>query len=50
MRVSAFLSSLSGSKWIRDEVEGKAADHLDLAEELFENFLKLGARELLCTV
>lgn len=50
MRVSAFLSSLSGSKWIRDEVEGKAADHLDLAEELFESFLRLGARELLCTV
>lgn len=50
MRVSAFLSSLSGAKRIRDEVEGKASDHLDLAEDLFERFIKLGARELMYTV
>jgi len=50
MRVSAFLSSLSGAKRIRDEVEGNASDHLDLAGELFERFLTLGARELLCEV
>ena len=50
MRVSAFLSSLSGAKWIRDEVEGKASENLDLAGELLERFLKLGARDLLCEV
>lgn len=50
IKITAFLSSLSGSRWIRDEVEGKADDRLKLAEELFGRFLKLGARELLCSV
>jgi hydroxymethylbilane synthase len=50
IHIYAFLSSLSGGKWIRDEIEGKAEDHLALADSLFRRFLELGARELLCSV
>jgi len=50
IKLFAFLSSLSGAKWIRDEIEGNVPDRLSLADELFERFLRMGARELLCSV
>jgi hydroxymethylbilane synthase len=50
IHIRAFLSSLSGDKWIRDEIEGNTADSTALADALFERFLELGARKLLCSV
>jgi len=47
MRVDAFVGLPDGSEWIRDRVEGEAAQPAVLGAELAQRLLATGAREIL---
>ena len=47
MRIDAFVGLPDGGEWIRDRVEGDAADPAALGAELAGRLLSAGARELL---
>jgi hydroxymethylbilane synthase len=47
VRVDAFVGLPDGSEWVRDTVEGGAADSVSLGRELAERLVAAGAGELL---
>jgi hydroxymethylbilane synthase len=47
MAIDAFVGLPDGSEWIRDRVEGEAAEPATLGAELAQRLLATGARDIL---
>lgn len=47
IKIYAFLSSFSGEKWIREEIEGKVKERTSLADAVLGKFINKGAREMI---